>query len=659
MMYLDTRSATLQDRRAALLSAIQAAATSDDGAAIVSSIVAAFRERGALLPAIDTIERIGLAGRAIARRRAETTLIKDVPLDTLRSLDRLLEVEPSIGQTRFHWLRSAPEAPGSSNLVGLIERIAFLRQLEIDPTLEARISAGRWGQMIREGNATPAWLTNDFNASRRHALIVAQVIKLCQKLTDDAVTMFIKLMGKLFSQANNRKKQRQMDCRANTAKALRMFLDTITALQSANNNGRNAMDVLDQRVGWDRLLRMKPELESMVDDNEAPSLIVAAEQYATVHKYTGAFLRAFTFRSARRHDPLLAAIALLKRLHAEKRRTLPDRVPLTHLSQTDRRLIFEREKPDRRLYEIATLAALRDRLRSAEIWVDGSRSFRPIDEHLMPRTTFITLKEEDRLGLGVQADGAQWLAEARQMLDFNLQRLAHRARSGKLEGVRLEAGTLIITPTASEIPAAAEALNAEISDMYPLVEVPDLLRECMNGPALRISSRMFGPATYQKMSLQCSLVYWPMLRTLAPNEWRALPKGLALTRLGGCAHSTRDRRHTARLKRASPMPTPSIRIRAFGAMAQRHRPMANSSVRATGLQSAATSICITVASPDRNSIAICQINTATSAFCPSVPPRARRPMCWTGSSIRTRSSISRSTLPTLAVPVIICSGCSP
>ncbi|MBB6219532.1 hypothetical protein GGE66_000476 [Rhizobium leguminosarum] len=42
-----------------------------------------------------------------------------------------------------------------------------------------------------------------------------------------------------------------MDCRTNTAKALRMFLDTITALQSANYCGRNALDVLDQRVGWD------------------------------------------------------------------------------------------------------------------------------------------------------------------------------------------------------------------------------------------------------------------------------------------------------------------------------------------------------------------------------------------------------------------------
>lgn len=211
MVYLNTRSATAQDRRAALLAAIQSATMSDDGAAIASSIVTTFHERGSLLPAIDTIERIGLAGRAIARRRAERTLIEDIPLDTLQSLDKLLEVDPAIGQTRFHWLRSAPEAPGASNLVGLTERIGFLRKLKIDPKLQSRISSGRWDQMIREGNATPAWLANDFNASRRHALILAQVIKLGQKLTDDAVSMFIKLMGRLFSKANSRKKQRHMD----------------------------------------------------------------------------------------------------------------------------------------------------------------------------------------------------------------------------------------------------------------------------------------------------------------------------------------------------------------------------------------------------------------------------------------------------------------
>jgi len=87
------------------------------------------------------------------------------------------------------------------------------------------------------------------------------------------------------------------------------------------------------------------------------------------------------------------------------------------------------------------------------------------------------MKDEDRLGLGVQGDSVAWLTEARQMLDFNLKRLAHRTRSGRLEGVRLEAGTLIVTLTAGEVSAAAEELNAEISDMYPMVDVPDLLKE--------------------------------------------------------------------------------------------------------------------------------------------------------------------------------------
>lgn len=73
---------------------------------------------------------------------------------------------------------------------------------------------------------------------------MAQVINLGQELTDDAVTMFIKLIGRLFSQANNRMKQWHMDCSPDTAKAPRMFLDTIKALQSANDYG--------QRIGGSR-----------------------------------------------------------------------------------------------------------------------------------------------------------------------------------------------------------------------------------------------------------------------------------------------------------------------------------------------------------------------------------------------------------------------
>jgi hypothetical protein len=328
-------------------------------------------------------------------------LLSDLDPEKLETLDALLDVDPAIGQTRFHWLRSAPDAPGADNLVGLTERIAFVRSLGINSRLQARISSGRWEQMVREGDAAPAWLAEDYGASRRHATIVVRIVNLGQKLTDNAVMMFIKLMGRLYSKANNQKKKRHMDARLETSRALRLFLDTIVALQAANDTDEDALATVNRQVGWHRLLQIKPGLEAMVESANASPLVLAAEQHGNIRKFAGAFLQAFTFNSRRRHDPLLAAVAVLQMLYAEGRRVLPDRVLVGHLGPNEKKFIFEEGKPDRRLYEIATLLHLRDRLHRRDVWVEGSRSFRPIDEDLMLKPAFVALKEENQLSLGV------------------------------------------------------------------------------------------------------------------------------------------------------------------------------------------------------------------------------------------------------------------
>ncbi|TIP78017.1 MAG: DUF4158 domain-containing protein, partial [Mesorhizobium sp.] len=171
--FLGLRAATREDRRAALLAAIEAAAMTDKGLPIATAVVNEFRGRNVLLPSAHAVEKIGLAGRAIARRQAEATLLNGFSDEQLETFDALLKVDPVIGQTRFNWLRSAPEAPGADNLVGLIDRLEFLRNLAVDPRLQGRIHPERWAQLVREGDATPAWLAADFNAGRRRATIVA------------------------------------------------------------------------------------------------------------------------------------------------------------------------------------------------------------------------------------------------------------------------------------------------------------------------------------------------------------------------------------------------------------------------------------------------------------------------------------------------------
>jgi TnpA family transposase len=289
--------------------------------------------------------------------------------------------------------------------------------------------------------------------------------------------MFIKLMGRLFSQANNKKKQQQINAQKETSKALRLFLKTIATLLSARESGEDALAALDRQVGWFQLEQAKQGVSSIVEQNDASVLTLAAAHYGTLRKYAGSFLKTFEFRSARRYDPLLTAIDTVRKMYAEGRRVLPRPVTSSHLGTSERRLIFSQEKPDRRLYEIATLAVLRDRLRSGDVWVEGSRSYRPIKEHLMPPAQFAQLKENNDLALGVPVDGAAWLSKMQEQLDFNIKQLAYRARNGKLKDVRLENGTLIVTPQASDVPSGAEELNEELTQMYPHVEVSDLLRD--------------------------------------------------------------------------------------------------------------------------------------------------------------------------------------
>ena len=131
------------------------------------------------------------------------------------------------------------------------------------------------------------------------------------------------------------------------------------------------------------------------------------------------------------------------------------------MDEPAKKLILAGGKPDRPLYEVATLGALRDRLRSGDIWVEGSRAYRPLDEYLMPTGAFTEKKDADRLSLGVPADAPAWLDSMRRTLDFQLKQLAYRARAGKLEGVRLVDGALVVSPLESEVPEAAEALNTK------------------------------------------------------------------------------------------------------------------------------------------------------------------------------------------------------
>lgn len=137
--HIGLRPADRRDLRVALSATIGAADATDQAQPIAEAMLAALRERRALLPAADTLDRVGRVARAIARRRMKASLLKGLSAERLSALDGLLVVDPAIRMTPFAWLRAPPEAPSEKNLDALLDRLRY----QFDPRGLGRAASHR------------------------------------------------------------------------------------------------------------------------------------------------------------------------------------------------------------------------------------------------------------------------------------------------------------------------------------------------------------------------------------------------------------------------------------------------------------------------------------------------------------------------------------
>lgn len=101
--------------------------------------------------------------------------------------------------TRLAWLRGIPEAVNSTALAEIVERLAYVRSIGVDPQIASKIHDRRFEQFAREGAVAPAFLLSGYGIRRRRATVAAQLVQLEQRLIDAATDTFDKLVGSPFA----------------------------------------------------------------------------------------------------------------------------------------------------------------------------------------------------------------------------------------------------------------------------------------------------------------------------------------------------------------------------------------------------------------------------------------------------------------------------
>lgn len=130
------------------------------------------------------IERIAIAGRARARKRAADALVAGLSSEHLSKLDGLLVVDSSVGVTPFAWLKSIPIAPKADHIRELLDRLKLVRGIGVPAESGGHVHEGRLQQFVREGYASDVHQLGRYSEHRRRAILVATVLDLEARLTD-------------------------------------------------------------------------------------------------------------------------------------------------------------------------------------------------------------------------------------------------------------------------------------------------------------------------------------------------------------------------------------------------------------------------------------------------------------------------------------------
>jgi TnpA family transposase len=445
--------------------------------AIATALMGELRRNQIIAPGPSVVERMVAAAVLLAERRVASQLTKGLSAAQAEALDALLKIKEDTSMSVLAWARQAPGAPGHRALSRLVDQLTCLRAIGLDPAHAEGVHPERLRQLSRMGGRFTATQLGELSSLRRRATLVATVLDTTARLTDDVIASFDRMVGRLFRRAEAREEDAVLRNARSVNEKVRLFTKLGEALLAAKEAKEDPLKAVETAVGWDRLARSVEEARRLVRPDKTDLAALAARAWPVLHRLGPLFLGALCFRGLPAAAGTVRAVETLRAVYRNDNKEWPASLPVAFLRSGWRNAVLTGENANRRTWEVATLLALRDRLRAGDIWVEGSRQWRAIEDQLIKPALFQSMRESGPLPVAVPETARIWLDERCDLLTRRLTEVADRAARDDLENVRIEGEKLTITPHKANTPEAAEVFAERLYDMLPPVRITDLLAE--------------------------------------------------------------------------------------------------------------------------------------------------------------------------------------
>ena len=444
-------------------------------------------KRGRLLrPGLTVVERAVATARSRAHEETYHRLRPVLTPAVEAALDEIL-VPDEVGEvTTLGWLRRRASAETPTALLDALAKVEWLRERGVGDWDPSAVGPNRLKLLAGLGRRYTNQALQRAVPERRYPILVALLHRTLRETTDEAVDLFDALLAGVFARSRRALRAHDEEVARSAEDKVRLFQRLGTLVLDP--------DVRDADLRAEIFRRVPPlELAAAVDEAgrithpEGRAFFAYLDaRYGYVRQFAPAFLDAMALRSNRPGAPVARAVEVLRRLNREGRRKVPAGAPTAFVEKRWRPFVFAGGRTDgpvdRHGWELAALSALRDRLRSGDVYTEPSARYADPESYLVPEQAWPGVRGEACAQLGLTASGRGRVAERARELRGLLGRVDHALGSGGRGSgdreVRIEDGHIVVPPfDALALPPSAAALADAVTVRLPLVDLPDLLIE--------------------------------------------------------------------------------------------------------------------------------------------------------------------------------------
>lgn len=327
-----------------------------------------------ILPGPSVIERLIISVCADVHERLFESLYAQLSPGIKRAIDDLLVASPGDQRSLFYLLKEYPPSATITSIQRYLERYRVLDSIDIDDAIESQAVDSAF--MVYLYKLTCRYKAKDikrFKKPKRYSLMLCFLLETRKALLDHLLKMHDQYIMDLLRHGKRAHERKHREFRKRQKKAIDTVLNaTHLVLDWPDDRPLSKMD-LWRRIDKQTLLESVDDLHifKRLEERGYADLLLA--RYPSLRKYFADFVH-LPFKAKPGTDPLMKAIHLIRQLDAGELKQLPNGVPTHFIPQELWRALKDKDgKVQRNVWELGVAMAMKDALRSGDLFVPKSR----------------------------------------------------------------------------------------------------------------------------------------------------------------------------------------------------------------------------------------------------------------------------------------------